>query len=675
MVDFTWDIETYPNIFSVVFADTENRVMYTFEISDRVDQREDLFKFCRYLYKNKHRMVGFNSLHFDSPVLHFLLRNKDKSVKQIYNYAMKIINAGDDEKFSYLVKKKDELIPQIDLFKIWHYDNKAKATSLKALEFVMRSDNIEDLPFPPGSKLSDEQKDVLLKYNKHDVYQTFLFYQKSLDQIRFREELSRKYKRDFMNHNDTKIGKDYFLMELEKAGIPCFDANRKPKQTKRDVIRLKECVLPYISFNRPEFQAVQKWLEKQEITKTKGVFSEILESDLDDLAQYANLRTKKKKLKEEPSDEEKRKLESEVPGSWVEPYQLKSGKTSWYHCWNVADNLNCVVDGCEYVYGTGGLHMDTNPQIIESDDEYYIKTADVSSMYPSIAIANNLYPEHLGQKFCTIYNDVYQQRKQYPKGTPENKAMKLALNGTYGASNDKYSPFFDPKFTMNVTIGGQLSLSVLVEILIEVPTVKMIMSNTDGVEFTVHKDYDKKCDEVFRQWESITGLELESSYYKKIALRDCNSYLAEDFDGNIKRKGAYDYELDFHQNQSMLVVPKAAEANLLYDTPIDDFIMNHKDIYDFMLRVKTPKSSRLVGHKDGEDVALQNITRYYVSNNGYQLVKCMPPANEYYSEHRIRVQSGWFVKPCNDIKNYDGDINYEFYIREAEKLVKPIKGG
>jgi len=73
---------------------------------------------------------------------------------------------------------------------------------------------------------------------------------------------------------------------------------------------------------------------------------------------------------------------------------------------------------------------------------------DLSSMYPNIAISNRVFPAHLGEKFCDIYQDMYEQRKSFGKGTPENAMLKLALNGTYGKSNDKYSVFYDPKFTM-----------------------------------------------------------------------------------------------------------------------------------------------------------------------------------------------------------------------------------
>ena len=135
----------------------------------------------------------------------------------------------------------------------------------------MRSDNIEDLPFPVGKELTPSEIDILKKYNKHDMLQTFLFYEKSSQQISFREELSKKYNKNFMNFNDTKIGKDYFVMRLEEAMPGCCYEKGKIKQTKRDHIDLRDCIFPYVKFNRPEFNAVLNWFKMQRIRETKGV--------------------------------------------------------------------------------------------------------------------------------------------------------------------------------------------------------------------------------------------------------------------------------------------------------------------------------------------------------------------------------------------------------------------
>jgi len=296
----------------------------------------------------------------------------------------------------------------------------------------------------------------------------------------------------------------------------------------------------------------------------------------------------------------------------------------------------------------------------------------VTSYYPSLAIVNGIYPEHLGSNFCTIYKDIKEQRLRYAKGTPENAALKLALNGVYGDSNNKFSPFFDPQYTMSITINGQLLLCLLAEKLMKIDSLEMIQVNTDGVTVRVNRDMLPHLEKVCDEWQKITGLELESARYSRMFVKDVNNYTAEYEGGKLKRKGAYEYELNWHQNFSSLVVQKAAEAHLVHGQEIGDFIRNHDDPYDFYLRAKVPRTSRLVLRDGDKETTLRNITRYYVSNQGGQLVKIMPPLLKKPDKYReISINNGWNVT-VHDVIAPLTDIDYKFYISETEKLVKPL---
>lgn len=147
----------------------------------------------------------------------------------------------------------------------------------------------------------------------------------------------------------------------------------------------------------------------------------------------------------------------------------------------------------------------------------------------------------------------------------------------------------------------------------------------------------------------------------------------------VKRKGAYQYEdLGWHQDQGGLVIPKAAEAFMIHGTPIEEFIKNHKDIFDFMLRVKVPRNSRLVlVQEDGTEKPEQNICRFYASTKGGNLVKIMPPLpdDEEQKERRLSVGANQLVKTCNNMKDFGNDIDYEYYIKEAEKLASLVETG
>jgi len=615
--DYVFDVETYPNVFTLAVEHADAPLRWSFEISGWRNDSKEIIEFLGYLKDTNARMIGFNNLGFDYPVLHTLIRMGYSDSRALYDKAMAIINTQDDDeggKWMHQVNPSDRFVEQIDLFKIHHFDNRARSTSLKVLEFNMRSDNIEDLPFKVGTFLNPEQIQVLKKYNAHDVAQTKAFYHHTLGMIRFREELTHKYNRDFMNHNDTKIGKDYFVMKLEEAGVACYDFGpngRTPRQTPRPVIHLKDAILPWIEFEHPEFTRVMNWLKDQSITETKGVF----------------------------------------------------------------DDVTATVNGFTFVFGLGGIHGSVESEILESGDDYVIESWDVTSYYPNLAIKNGFYPQHLGKTFCSIYQHLFEQRKTYPKKSAESAMLKLALNGVYGDSNSRFSVFYDPLFTMSITLNGQLLLCLLAEKLMTVPTVRIVMANTDGLEYIVHPDYIESANDVCKWWQDATQLSLEHARYKTMMIRDVNNYIGVFENGSTKRKGAYEYDMEWHQNHGALVIAKVAEKVLVDGAPIRETVEQWPDIMDFMLRTKVPRSSYLAIEHDGVASQLQNTTRYYIAQGGGRLFKWMPPLKAKPEVWRkIGVESGWGVQPCNDIRDAGKlPVDFDYYVREVEKLCLSLK--
>ena len=604
-----YDLETYPNFFSCAAVGADDPFQYYFEISDYRNDAKALFDWLASMTNGQ--MVGFNNLMFDYPILHrFITMGGKMSPKDLYDFAQKLITSQDDDKFANMIYPSDRYVAQIDLLKIHHFDNKARMTGLKALEFNMRMDSVEDLPFPVGSTLTREQALKVRAYNEHDVRATKQFHEMSLEQIKFREELTAKHGKDFLNHNDVKIGKEIFQMSLEKAGVVCYEYDkrgRQPKQTLRPTIALKDCLPEWASFQHPAFDRVLNWLRQQTITETKGVF----------------------------------------------------------------DNLVAHVNGLDFVFGTGGLHASVENTIVHSTDDMMIWDLDVTSMYPSIAISQGLYPEHLGPRFVDTYVTLKDQRVKYPKGSAENAMLKLALNGVYGASNDKFSVFYDPQFTMSVTLTGQVALAMLAEKLMN--HVEIIQCNTDGITIRFPRRFPHIIKQFCAEWEKVTGLQLETVEYKTMAIRDVNSYIALKTNGEVKRKGAYEYAVQMHQNASALVVPKVAEKVLLEGAPIRETVENWPDQWDFYSRVKVPRTSKLIGVCGIHEHPLPNMTRYYISKGGYNLVKLMPPLKGKAETRRIGVASGWTVCPCNNIKDATLLTNFEWYISEVEKLVLALK--
>jgi hypothetical protein len=708
-----WDLETFPNIFTFSIIREDGKFAQTFEVSYRKNEIDRIMKCLDYLHEQDHYLVGFNSISFDYPVMHKLINLRDSNkmpvngetiAKRAYKFAQEQIDSFKGQ-FPNTVRESDRYVRQIDLFKIHHFDNKAKSTSLKMLEFNMREDNIEDLPYPVGVMLNSDQCDVLIKYNAHDVKMTLAFYNHSLAQVLFREKLTHKYNRDFINHSDAKIGGDYFVMELEKAGIPLYtkdsEGKRKIRQTKRSSIKVKDCLFNYYDFKRPEFIAIKEWLEKQTITETKGVFSDLDEADLGDVAKYAEMVVRKKKFKQEPTRLEYNAFLKEHPKGWVEKVELAATeylldsdgnhvfekcfdvkgkektrkirvpKKSFYGCWREAETLNVVVNGFRLDFGTGGLHGSLQNKVVKETKLYKLIDGDVSSMYPNIGISNNVYPLHLSSKFCEIYKDVYEQRKSFPKTAPENAMLKLALNATYGNSNNQYSVFYDPKYTMDITLNGQLSLCLLIERVLDIEGTLMVGANTDGITVALKRDKEDEYYEACKKWEVQVKLELEFVTYTKMFIRDVNNYLCVYDNGKLKNKGAYEYkDLAWNKNMSSLIIPMAVEAHMLNGVDYKEFIKNHTNIFDFMLRTKVQRNSKLVlSYENGTEELQQNICRYYPCKTGGKLVKIMPPLEDGGEERRLGIDTSWNVKTCNDIKDFAGDIDYDYYISEVEKLI------
>ena len=710
-----YDIETYPNTFTFSVVREDSYFHQTLEVSPFKNEIERIFKCLDYLHDGNHWMVGFNNTGFDYPVLHELIKIRDSLpvrgetiARKVYKFAMQQI-ASTKEQFPKTIPFDEQYVKQIDLFKIWHFDNKAKATNLKMLEVNMLSESVEDLPFDVGTELTQEQIEVLKKYNSHDVTETLKFFQKSKEQVDFREVLSKEYDRDFMNHNDTKIGKDYFIMELEKSKIPVYkyvNGKRTMNQSVRNKIKIGECLFDYYKFNSAEFNAVKDWFSNQVISETKGVFSEIEEHTLGEVAKFACMEVKKKKFKGKPSLEDELEFQKEHPCGWIEIEELKAlenlivdgeqvmeypldefgqpdttqkmkkktvPKKSYWGCWKEAATLNVNYKGFQFDFGTGGIHGSIESQVVEAEEGYIIKDADVTSLYPNIAIRNRVYPEHLTDKFCDIYSDLFDQRQREPKGTSKNAMLKLALNGVYGDSNNQYSPFFDPKYTMTITINGQLSLCMLAERLLDqIEGITIIQINTDGVTVKIPKDKLELYNSICKEWEAITKLTLEFVDYSKMIIRDVNNYIAVYTNGKVKRKGAYQYEgLGWHQNQGGLVIPMAAEASMLKGIPVEEFVKNHKNKWDFMLRTKVPRSSKLfLFYDNGDKVQQQNICRYYPCESGGKLVKMMPSLDGSDEMRELSLDKDWNVKICNKATEFDfSDVNYEYYVQEAKKLI------
>lgn len=613
------DIECLVNLFLYCDVDRDTGEEHTFLVWGNINELPYLVQYLR----RRHKLVGFNNHSYDGQMLQYILDNADRLsflevsdiVSDLYTYSQSLI--ADTQYGGYPPLPAYKLSNKhLDLYKLWHFDNKNRATRLKDLQVAMDWKRVQDMPIKHYETIEKaDQVAMVIDYCKNDIYSTLEFYKRSKAQIDLRTALSKTFGLDLMSANDPKIGSEVCAKLLSQAiGIPTWEL--KKMRTHRDKISLGELLLPYIKFDDPILRGLLAKVRSTIIHNTKGDFRE------------------KVKLR----------------------------------------NLL-------FEMALGGIHACVRPGIYRSDSRKKILDIDVKSFYPNLAIVNRLYPEHLGTTFCDVFEMLYNDRDKIPKKDPRNYAYKIILNGAWGKSNDNTSYFYDPKFTMQITINGQLLILMLSEKITALGC-DILQANTDGI--TVMYDEDKEEDilEICRQWCKVTRLQLEYASYERMIIRDVNNYIAVGIDGNVKRKGAFELFdttdssfKDWNKDPSFRIVSKAVNDYFIKGVEVDTTIKECKDIFQFGGRAKFKSDSE--GETrcfDGMNITSetqQKTTRYLVTNKGCSFHKV------YIKGKEEVINKGYLVTIYNDHidKPFDEyDINYKFYIEEANKIIRVIEG-
>lgn len=613
-----YDIETLRMCFTYTGKDVKTGKIVKFVISK---WRNNYGALITHL-KTLKGQIGFNNIAFDYPVIHYILTqlpedaDGDEMCTLIYEKAQQIINVSDDFKFSVQIPEWKMLIAQLDLYKLCHFDNKAKRTSLKDLEFWMNYPNVQDMPIHHDAEIKEEDEDMILDYNLNDVEATLKFYELCKERIELRKQLGVQYGLRLINANDPKIGSDIILDILSKEmGIEKKELRQM--RTHRANIALGEIIDTQINFRTKEFNKLLDTFKSLVITSTNGSF------------------------------------ENKV-----------------------------IFKGFRYDYGLGGIHGCIKPGVYQAEKGWVIVDADVASLYPSIAIKRKLYPEHLGPIFVKVYTDILHQRLKAKKegNKAVNEGLKLALNGAYGKSSDVNSFLYDPKFTMAITVNGQLYLTMLAEMLVNnIQDCTVLQVNTDGITIKIREEALKLYNDICSAWEAQTDLTLEYAYYSKMVIQDVNNYMAIKTDGKVKYKGSFEIEKEAYKDTSFKIVQIALSDYFTKGTPVADTIRNHKNIYDFCGRQKFKSDSfgeirYIVEDHNGfrEEVQRQQkTTRYYIAKKGASFIKIFKETGK-----ETFINKGYQVAIFNKYVEVPIDrygINYSFYEKECRKILESVE--
>ena len=618
------DYETLSNCFVAVFKHYKTDETHIFSVCSLRNDYKKFTEFLKENLENNEWHISYNGLSFDAQITHNIIKNHnnlslmsgEEAAIEIYDYAQNAINKLANREFQDFPEWQMS-IKQIDLFKLNHWDNPAKMSSLKWIEYTMDWQNIIDMPIGHETSITTEkQLSIITNYCINDVDATKEIFNRCKPLIELRKNLTDQYNINLYSASEPRISKELFAYYLSKElKIPKYDL--KKLRTFRNVIKINDLILDYIKFKTPYFNTLLEKFKTVEINpnQTKGGFKYFID--------YKGVKTH---------------------------------------------------------FGLGGAHGAAKAGIYKSDDENIIMSSDVTSFYPNLAIMNKISPAHLDKKaFCQLYEWFFKERKKIPKSNPMNYVYKIILNSTYGLSNDKNSFLYDPQFTMFITVNGQLTLMMLYEMIMEaIPEAIPLLQNTDGIETIIPRSkvdlYNKTC----KEWEEITNLNLEHDTYKKIILADVNNYIAVDNNGKSKCKGRFEFNnLALHKNKSKLIIPKAIYAYFVDGILPEDTLKNNKNILDYCIGGKSKGNwqqvARSIKDNVGNEENLQKINRYFISNKGVKIIKVNKT-----DKREIQLESGkWMQTIFNNIeeKQWESyDINEKYYLDAIQKEINNIIG-
>jgi hypothetical protein len=528
----------------------------------------------------------------------------------VYVKAQDCITRSNDGAFQEF-SEKDIPIRQVDVFKLNHWDNAAKSSSLKWIQYSMDWNNIQEMPLHHSTVITAQQIPMIIDYCKNDVGSTKRIMELSKDQINLRANLTAEYGISLYSASEPRISKELFLLFLsKKTGISKYDL--KQYRTQRNLINIKDILVPYLKFSTPVFQ------------------------DLLDNFKMVTINA------------------ANTKGGFKYSMQYKGVKTD---------------------FGLGGVHGARKSGIYKAGDGMIIMSSDVTSFYPNLAIRNGWAPAHLpAQEFCDLYEWFFEERKKIPKKDPKNYVFKIILNSTFGLSIDENSFLYDPQFGMQITINGQLTLMMLYEMLAEgIPDCVPLMQNTDGIEMMIPESYKDKYLAICAEWEKITNLQLEHDEYSRLILADVNNYIAvpKNPDKDPKCKGRFEFEkLALHKNKSFLVIPKALFNYFVKDIPPEKSLMENKNILDYCAGVKIKGNWEFQRRCLKKGIlttdTLQKTIRYYISEKGCKIMKVNKS-----DKREIQLESGKWMQ--EDLSKFQEKPWSHYFINERYYLDKIYK--
>lgn len=471
--------------------------------------------------------------------------------------------------------------------------------SLKLYAGRLHCERLQDLPFPPMTVLEPWQIPIVRDYNVNDLDNTQLMWDALKTQIELRQSLGLVYGVDLRSKSDAQIAETVIVSELAKLGI-----NGKSPDIPIGTQFFYEAP-DFIEFKTPQFQEVLRV---------------VLET----------------------------------------PFEVGAG--GYADCPQEIEALKPKLGRGTYRLGAGGLHSSETTVAYTADEETLLIDRDVASYYPYIILNNGFFPKHLGEPFLKVYRNIVDKRLHAKRtgDKPTAESLKIVINGSFGKLGNRYSKFYSPDLLIQVTMTGQLSLLMLIE-MIELAGIPVISANTDGIVIKCPKSKYELLETVVIIWEEKTGFITEETRYKGLYSRDVNNYIAVKTEGGCKTKGTYSergsaLNSPLSKNPESYICSMAVQAFLEFGTPIADTVTGCRELKHF-LNVRTVK-----GGAEKNGVYLGKAVRWYYAEGETGTI------NYVLSGNKVPRSEG--AKPCMILpETFPVDIDFDRYINIATEML------
>jgi hypothetical protein len=683
-----YDIEVYKNYFCCVIIGKKNE--------PRIFTLDDLTDMCLTLADKRFVMVGFNNLFYDDYVMKYIFMDQRQSLTpnlinefgmddlhdRLFKLSGSMINSGKGPKPNWYWDLWRMDVPwgfSMDTFKV-----PKPLLGLKERACERHTVSIEESPIPFDAEVTPKDIQGINDYCINDVQETIKEFNESVKHIQLRKKLLELYPNaKIISEHDPGVCEQIITSEyLKRTKLEKKYVKGKISRPGKK-INIKECIPPWVSFHS-EFLA--KNIDR--LSMFTGKFS----TDQDRACLNHVIDFKNQKVLTDPGlfeeDEEGVPLNKIIRG-WREE------------------------DGFAVKMAAGGLHSIDWPSIIEPKDNEMLFEIDVASFYPGLIRSMQLKPAHMSEHFNDILNGITEMRlkAKAEKDVLVSEALKIVINSAFGKTGNQYSILFDEKMQLQVTLGGQISLLMLIEQLLA-KKINIVSANTDGIVILIPKSKKFIVDSIRKKWEKATGQVLEESQYKKYVRRDVNNYLVVKDGGKTKEKGIFkirkpEKNIRKQRNKAEILAESLREYFINGVTPAE-YIMDCSDlrkfIYSFHASGEWGLYQKLLINNQLEYRRILNASRWYISKEvdntlgkGYKpservgdIVKIGPMTDKEKQRYRntnktdrhpnnwlkeINVENGKNAALINRLPDkFPEDLDYIHYIISVKKRIKEVEG-